>query len=69
MLALLSLNLSGKSLTDGVLLGVIVWLGFFASALAGDTVFRKGSWNVWAINALHALIVQVVVGAIVTVWR
>lgn len=69
VLALLSLNLSGKSLTDGVLLGVIVWLGFFASALAGDTVFRKGSWNVWAINALHALIVQVVVGAIVTVWR
>lgn len=68
-LAVLSLNLGGKSLTDGVLLGVIVWVGFFASALAGDTVFRKGSWSVWTINAAHALVVQVVVGAIVTVWR
>jgi hypothetical protein len=68
-LAVLALNLGAKSLTDGLVLGGIVWLGFFASALAGDTVFSKGSWSVWAINAAHALIVQVVVGAIVSVWR
>ena len=69
VLAVLSLNLGGKAITDGIMLGFLVWLGFFAKALAGDTVFRKGSWSVWGINAVHALIVQVVVAAIVTVWR
>ena len=39
VLALLSLNLGGKTIADAVMLGVLVWLGFYASQFAANTVF------------------------------
>jgi hypothetical protein len=69
VLAVLSLNLGAKSLGDAVALGVLVWLGFFATQQAATTAFQRRSWNIFGIDTVHALIVQVVVAAIVTLWR
>jgi hypothetical protein len=69
VLALLSLNLGGRSLGDAVALGVLVWLGFFAPQLAANTAFQRRPWNVFTIDAAHALVVQLVIAAIVTLWR
>jgi len=69
VLAVLSLNLGGKTLTDGVMLGVIVWLGFMATLTAAEVAFTKRPWGLWVINNVHNVIVQGVMGAIVTVWR
>ena len=68
-LALFSLNLGGSTIADGVALGVLVWLGFFATTFAATNVFAKRSWGLFGIDAGHALVGQVVMGAIVTVWR
>ena len=69
VLALFSLNLRGSSLADGVLLGVLVWVGFGATFKAAQVAFEGRSWNGWFLTGVHDLIVQVVVAAIVTVWR
>lgn len=56
-MAVLSLNLGGRTLADGVLLGALVWLGFFASLLAANTVLAKPSWGLFGIDVGHALLV------------
>jgi hypothetical protein len=69
VLAVLSLNLGGKSLTDGVMLGVLAWLGFMATITAAQISFEKKPWGLWVLNNAHNLLVQVIMGAIVTAWR
>ena len=69
VLAVLSLNLGAKSLTDGFLLGVLAWLGFMATITAAQISFEKKPWGLWVLNNAHNLLVQVIMAAIVTVWR
>ncbi len=69
VLALLSLNLGGSSITDGIMLGVLAWLGFMATLSAAQVAFQRRPWNAWLITSVHDVIVQAVMGAIVTVWR
>jgi len=68
-LAVLALNLGGKSVTDGILLGVLAWLGFMATITAAQISFEKKSWGLWVLNNAHNLLVQVIMAAIVTAWR
>jgi len=69
VLALLSLNLGGKSITDGVMLGALAWLGFMATITAAQISFEKKPWGLWILNNAHNLLVQVLMAAIVTIWR
>lgn len=69
VLALLSVNLKGSTLGDGILLGVLVWLGFMATITAAQVNFERKPWGLWLLNNGHNLIVQALMGAIVTVWR
>jgi uncharacterized protein DUF1761 len=69
VLALLSLNLGGSSLADGLLLGVLVWVGFQGTLKAAQVVFEQRSWNGWLLTGVHDVLIQLVMGAIVTVWR
>ncbi|HYK98558.1 MAG TPA: DUF1761 domain-containing protein [Candidatus Acidoferrales bacterium] len=65
VLAVLALNLGGSTLGDGVMLGVICWLGFQGTLTAADTLFRKLPWGQWLVNNGHHVIVQAVMGAII----
>ena len=69
VIALLSLNLGASSVGDGILLGALVWLGFGATFKAAQVTFERRPWAVWALQAVHDLVVQVVVAVIVTLWR
>jgi uncharacterized protein DUF1761 len=69
VLAVLSLNLGGKSLTDGIMLGALAWLGFMATITAAQISFEKKPWGLWVLNNAHNLLVQMLLAAIVTVWR
>ena len=57
VLAVLSLNLGVKSLTDGVMLGVLAWLGFMATITAAQISFEKKPWGLWVLNNAHNLLV------------
>ena len=69
VLATLSLNLGGKTLADGAMLGALAWLGFMATLTAAQISFEKKPWGLWLLNNGHNVIAQVVMAAIVTVWR
>jgi uncharacterized RDD family membrane protein YckC len=69
VLAVLALSLGGKTLTDGVILGLLCWLGFMATITAAQISFEKKPWGLWLLNNVHNVIVQVVMAGIVTAWR
>ena len=69
VMAVLALNLKATSAGDGVLLGLVVWAGFFLSYMTANTVFEKRPWGLWGIDVSHALVAQVVLAVIVTLLR
>ena len=69
VLALLSLNLGAASITDGMMLGVLAWLGFMATLSGAQVAFQGRPWNAWLITNVHDVVIQVVMAAIVTLWR
>ena len=69
VMAVLALNLGATTIGDGVVLGLVVWAGFFLSYMTANTVFAKRSWTLWGIDVGHALLAQVVLAVIVTLLR
>ncbi|HEX6061276.1 MAG TPA: DUF1761 domain-containing protein [Candidatus Limnocylindria bacterium] len=69
VMAVLALNLKATTIGDGVVLGLVVWAGFFLSYMTANTVFAKRSWTLWGIDVGHALLAQVVLAVIVTLLR
>jgi ABC-type multidrug transport system permease subunit len=69
VLALLSLNLGAASITDAIMLGVLAWLGFMATLSGAQVAFQGRPWNAWLITNVHDVAIQVVMAAIVTLWR
>jgi Protein of unknown function (DUF1761) len=69
VIAVLSLTVGAASLGDAIALGALVWLGFGATFKAAQVAFERRPWALWAFQAVHDLVVEVVVAAIVTLWR
>jgi hypothetical protein len=69
VMAVLALNLKSTTAGDGILLGVLVWAGFFLSYMTANTVFAKRPWGLWGIDVSHALVAQVALAAIVTLLK
>ena len=65
VLAVLAKNLGGTQITDGIMLGIVCWLGFMATITAAQIAFEKKPWMLWVVNNAHNVIVQAVMGAIV----
>jgi len=69
VLAVLALNLGATGVQDGILLGILCWLGFMATITAAGVAFLKQPWGLWVLNNIHNVIVQIVMAVIVTAWR
>ncbi len=48
----------------GAQVAAVVWLGFFATEQLGIVLWQNKSWNLYAINASHWLVMLVLSGAI-----
>ena len=68
-LAVLARSLGAATVADGLVLGALVGVGFFGAAFAANTVIAKRPWSLFAIDAAHGLIGQMIMAAIVAVWR
>jgi amino acid transporter len=68
-LAVLARSLGASTLADGLVLGALVGVGFFGAAFAANTVISKRPWGLFAIDAAHGLLGQMIMAAIVAVWR
>lgn len=49
---------------SGAQVAAVVWLGFFATEQLGIVLWQNKSWNLYAINASHWLVMLVISGAI-----
>ena len=68
-LAVLARSLGASTPADGLLLGALVGVGFFATAFAANTVIARRPWSLFAIDAGHGLAGQMIMAAIVAAWR
>jgi hypothetical protein len=68
-LAVLARSVGASSIADGLVLGALVGIGFFGAAFAANTVISKRPWSLFAIDAAHGLIGQMIMAAIVSAWR
>ncbi len=58
-----------KTVADGLIAGLVVWLGFITLTTVGTTLYqRKGFKFIW-LNSSFFLIVVVVNSILLTVWR
>jgi Protein of unknown function (DUF1761) len=65
VLAVLIGGVGAATLVDGVIVGVVVWLGFVATWLASGVFFERRSAEWWAINAGQAIVSLAIMGAII----
>ncbi len=62
-----ALNIS--TLGGGVVIGLLVGIGFIATAMASDSAFGDTGVNLWLIQSGYRVLYSVLMGAILAVWR
>ena len=69
VLAMLINALDVSTLGGGVVLGLLVGVGFIATAMASDAAFGDTGLKLWLIQSGYRVLYSVVMGAILAVWR
>lgn len=67
--AMLAAAFGVKSIGGGLLLGVLIWLGFVATTGLTVTLFSIRPLTTWLIDAAYQLVFLLVTGAILGLWR
>ena len=62
-----ALNIS--TLGGGITIGLLVGIGFIATAMASDSAFGDTGLKLWLIQSGYRVLYSVVMGAILAVWR
>ena len=57
-----------SSLSDGLALGTVLWLGFVATTMVTGVLFQKMPWALFLINSGCQLASILAMSAILTVW-
>lgn len=68
MLDLFMNFLNVVTLSQGVLLGFLIWLGFLATTMFNIVLYEKKPFRLYLINAGHYLAVLLISGGILAVW-
>lgn len=68
-LAVIARSVGASTITDAVVLGLIAWAAFMATLSAATVAMEERSWGLWMLNNVHHVIVQIVMAAIVVLWR
>ncbi len=70
-LVLHSLHASSGShpLTNGLVDGVILWVGLVAATTVGNNLYMRKSWKFWWINSSFFLVVMAVNSVILAAWK
>lgn len=54
---------------EGVVVGIVFWLGFGATSTSWPPTFTRMPWEWWLVNNGAFLLMQVAMGAILGAWR
>lgn len=56
-------------LTNGLIAGFVLWLGFTAATTVGSTLYQRLGWKFWWLNSSYFLIVMAINSIILAAWR
>lgn len=68
-LAVVLNSLGVDNLKDGLVTGIVLWLGFTAATTVGTTLYSQRSWKFLWLNSSYFLVVMSVGSAILSVWK
>jgi hypothetical protein len=68
VLAIIINSLKIDTITNGLLAGFVLWLGFVGATSLGDALYSLRGWNYWWLNASFFLIVMAVNSIILSIW-
>lgn len=69
VLAVIVLAVNATTLIDGILVGVLVWVGFVVTLKLGELIWERIPMKLFAIRIGNHLVALSVAGAILAVWR
>jgi uncharacterized protein DUF1761 len=69
VLVVLARSTHAATIGDGIVLGILAWLGFMGTITLAQGLFEKRPLNLWLLNNAHNVIVQALMGAIVAAWH
>ena len=53
---------------SGMLVGLMIWLGFVVPVSVGTVLWERKPWMLWIINASYYLVILVINGALLAAW-
>jgi len=68
-LALILSSMNVTNAKNGVLIGLILWLGFTAATTVGVTLYSNRSWKFLWLNSSYFLVVMSIGSVILSIWR
>ena len=68
-LAVVFNSLHVDSVVNGLIVGLVVWLGFTAATTVGTTLYSKRGWGFLWLNSSYFLVVMSIASAILSVWK
>lgn len=64
------LNLAGAiDWVMGLVVGVLMWLGFFAAATPNQVLYARRPWGVWLIDSGFCLVSFSAMGVLIATWH
>ena len=69
ILAFFMVEMGIQGITDGALVGVMVWVGFIATNMVSAIAWERKPIKLVLINSLGILVTLIVGGAILAAWR
>jgi hypothetical protein len=68
VLALVAEGIGADSVGEGIVLGLVVGIGFGATFFSWPAIFARAPWGWWAVNTAAFLVMQMAMGAILGAW-
>jgi hypothetical protein len=68
-LALVINTLDVTSAWNGLVTGLVLWLGFTAATTVGVTLYQRRSWKFLWLNSSYFLVVMAIGSVILSIWK
>lgn len=68
VLAIAINSLNANTLLEGLITGLVLWIGFVGAASIGDALYSRRGWGFWWLNASFFMIVMLINSAMFAIW-
>lgn len=68
-LAVVITSLGAYTVSQGLTIGLVIWVGFTAATTVGDTLYSRRGWKLWGLNSGFFLVVQLLNAVILSIWK